>query len=65
MKLLTRSEEFVLLTVWKLQNNAYSLPIRKQIRDHRPTLVARVDLHAARTTRQERIAHLLSDRIDG
>lgn len=31
MKLLTRSEEFILLTVWKLQDNAYSLPIRKQI----------------------------------
>ncbi len=31
MKLLTRSEEFVLLTVWKLQDNAYSLPIRKHI----------------------------------
>ena len=31
MKLLTRPEEFVLLTVWKLQDNAYSLPIRKHI----------------------------------
>ena len=31
MKLLTRSEEFVLLAIWKLQDNAYSLPIRKQI----------------------------------
>ena len=31
MKLLTRSEEFVLLAVWKLRENAFSLPIRKQI----------------------------------
>jgi DNA-binding PadR family transcriptional regulator len=31
MKLLTRSEEFVMLAVWKLQEKAYSLPIRKQI----------------------------------
>ena len=31
MRLLTRSEEFVLLAVWKLQAKAYSLPIRKQI----------------------------------
>ncbi len=31
MKLLSRSEEFVLLTVWKLQDRAYSLPIRKKI----------------------------------
>ena len=31
MKLLTRSEEFVLLAIWKLQEEAYSLPIRKQI----------------------------------
>ena len=33
MKLLSRSEEFVLLAVWKLQDDAYSLPIRKQISD--------------------------------
>ncbi len=33
MKLLTRSEEFVLLAVWKLQERAYSLPIRKQLSD--------------------------------
>ncbi|GAB5519067.1 MAG: hypothetical protein RhofKO_13180 [Rhodothermales bacterium] len=31
MKLLTRSEEYVLLAVWKLQGQAYSLPIRKQL----------------------------------
>ena len=31
MKLLTRAEEFVLLAVWRLQNEAYSIPIRKQI----------------------------------
>ena len=31
MNLLTRSEEFVLLAIWKLQDDAYSLPIRKQI----------------------------------
>ena len=31
MRLLTRPEEFVLLAVWKLQDNAYSLPIRNQI----------------------------------
>lgn len=33
MKLLSRSEEFVLLAVWKLQDRAYSLPIRKQLSD--------------------------------
>ncbi len=31
VKLLTRSEEFVLLAVWRLQENAYSLPIQKEI----------------------------------
>ena len=31
MKLLSRSEEFVLLAVWKLQDRAYSLPVRKRI----------------------------------
>ena len=31
MKLLSRSEEFVLLAVWKLRGRAYSLPIRKKI----------------------------------
>lgn len=30
-KLLTRSEEFVLLSVWRLQEDAYSLRIREQI----------------------------------
>ena len=29
--MLTRSEEFVLLAIWRLQDDAYSLPIRKQI----------------------------------
>jgi DNA-binding PadR family transcriptional regulator len=33
MKLLSRSEEYVLLAVWKLQEAAYSLPIRKQLSD--------------------------------
>lgn len=31
MRLLTRSEEFILLAVWRLQDEAYSIPIRKQI----------------------------------
>ena len=31
MKLLSRSEEFVLLAIWKLQDRAYSLPIREKI----------------------------------
>jgi DNA-binding PadR family transcriptional regulator len=31
MKLLTRSEEFVLLAVWKLQQDAYSLSIRDML----------------------------------
>jgi PadR family transcriptional regulator PadR len=31
MRLLTRAEEFVLLAVWRLQDDAYSIPIRKQI----------------------------------
>lgn len=31
MKLLSRPEEFVLLAVWRLQEDAYSLPIRKQL----------------------------------
>ncbi len=33
MKLLTRPEEFVMIAIWKLQERAYSLPIRKQISD--------------------------------
>lgn len=31
MKLLSRTEEFVLLAVWKLQDRAYSLPIREKV----------------------------------
>ena len=31
MKLLTRAEELILLSVWKLKNNAYCIPIREQI----------------------------------
>lgn len=31
MKLLTRSEEFVLLAVWRLQQDAYTLNIRERI----------------------------------
>lgn len=33
MKLLTKAEEFVLMTVWRLQENAYSLSIRQTIRE--------------------------------
>ena len=33
MRLLTRAEEFILLAVWRLQDDAYSIPIRKQISD--------------------------------
>ena len=31
MKLLSRSEEIVLLTIWKLQGNAYGIAIREKI----------------------------------
>lgn len=31
MKLLTRPEEFVMLAIWRLQTDAYSLSIRKQV----------------------------------
>lgn len=31
MKLLSRPEEFVLLAVWRLQGDAYSLPIRREL----------------------------------
>ena len=31
MKLLSRSEEIILLAVWRLQGNAYGVSIRKQI----------------------------------
>ena len=31
MKLLTRPEEYVMLAIWKLQEDAYSLPIRDQV----------------------------------
>ena len=31
MKLLSRSEEIVLLTIWKLQGNAYGIMIREKI----------------------------------
>jgi len=33
MKLLTRAEELVLCSVWKLQDNAYCVPIREQLMD--------------------------------
>ena len=31
MRLLSRSEELVLLAVWKLEKNAYCVPIRKTL----------------------------------
>ena len=31
MKLLTRSEEMLLLAVWRLQDQAYAVPIREQL----------------------------------
>jgi PadR family transcriptional regulator PadR len=31
MNLLTRPEEYVMLAIWKLQEGAYSLPIREQV----------------------------------
>ena len=33
MKLLTRSEEMLLLSVWRLQENAYGVTIREQLHD--------------------------------
>ena len=32
MKILTRSEEFLLLSIWRLQNNAYGVTIREQLK---------------------------------
>ncbi len=31
MKLLSRSEEIILLTIWRLQKNAYGMAIREQV----------------------------------
>lgn len=31
MRLLTRSEEFVLLAVWRLQDDAYSVPLSEEL----------------------------------
>lgn len=31
MNLLTRPEEYVMLAIWKLQEDAYSIPIREQV----------------------------------
>ena len=31
MRLLSRKEELLLLTIWKLQNNAYGVPIREHV----------------------------------
>lgn len=31
MKLLSRAEEFILLAIWQLQENAYCVPIRSKI----------------------------------
>jgi PadR family transcriptional regulator PadR len=31
MKLLTRAEELILLSVWQLKSDAYCIPLRKQI----------------------------------
>lgn len=33
MDILTRGEELVLLAVWRLQNNAYTVPIREQLKE--------------------------------
>jgi len=32
MKILSRSEEFLLLSIWRLHNNAYGVTIREQLR---------------------------------
>ena len=31
MNLLTRPEEYVMLAIWKLQDDAYSIPIREEV----------------------------------
>ena len=33
MKILTRAEEFILLAIWRLQDDAYSLQIQQQIHE--------------------------------
>lgn len=33
MKLLTRTEEFILLAVWRLQEDAYSIPIQEKLNE--------------------------------
>ena len=33
MKILTRAEEFILLAIWRLQGDAYSLQIQQQIHE--------------------------------
>lgn len=33
MKLLSRPEELMLLAIWRLRDNAYCVPIRKQVSD--------------------------------
>lgn len=33
MNLLSRAEEFILLAVWRLKDNAYCIPIRSQVSD--------------------------------
>jgi len=33
VRLITRTEEFVLLAVWRLQDNAYSIPLRTELVD--------------------------------
>ncbi len=34
MILLTRPEEYVMLAIWKLQHDAYTLPIRRQVSEN-------------------------------
>jgi DNA-binding PadR family transcriptional regulator len=33
MKFISRSEEFIMLSIWRLKENAYAVPIREQLKE--------------------------------
>jgi DNA-binding PadR family transcriptional regulator len=65
MKLLKRPEEFVMLAVWKLQDNAYSLPVRKQVSEMTGYAWSLSSIYAPlhRLTKQRLLSSYLTDPV--
>ncbi len=63
MRLLTRTEEFVLLAVWRLQGEAYSIPLRQTLSEltDRNWSLGAVYMPLERLVKKGMLASYLSD----